>query len=98
MCSANRVQRLFGGFGENACRGRFVIVKRIRDDLDRRLQSLDPILTIAAVHILFAVAEQIALNIPINGRATIWPEGVAQYGSHGVAMGIEGLLGADRLV
>ena len=72
--------------------------KRIGNDFDCRFQSLDPILAIAAVHILFAVAEQITPDIPIDGRPTIWPKGVAQDRSHDVAMAVESLFDPDRLV
>ena len=63
----SRSRQLFGSLGD---RGLGLVGKRVADNFDRRPQGIDPILAVAAMNILFAVAEQIALNIPVDGWAT----------------------------
>ena len=42
-------------------------LKRVGDDLDRRFQGLDPLLSITGVGILFRMAEQISFYIRFDG-------------------------------
>jgi hypothetical protein len=51
-------------------------LKRVGDDLDRRFQGLDPLLSITGVGILFRMAEQISFHILFDGGRAIRQAGV----------------------
>ena len=64
-------------------------LKRVGDDLDRRFQGLDPLLSITGVGILFRMAEQISFHILFDGGRAIRQAGVPHVRSRRMPMTVK---------
>jgi hypothetical protein len=54
--------------------------KRVGDDLDRRFQRLDPLVTIPGMNVLPSVARQISFDVLFDGRMPFGGPGVSAKG------------------